>query len=214
MLGFQSSSKSPGPTASTPTSQPTAGGGAPLPTCAFSHENLLVGSSRATFRMWCCRTGGTSPRRPCSEMTPAGQKRNTDEKSCGVGASSCSLAHGPRHRAPFVEIRRGLRVPSCLVLWSPAHRQCASSAQTRLPGHILPSQGLSNSVKPSPSTTGPKKPFPATWPTPASPYCQPRTQPLVSISGGVRHWRSPETAHVLSINCSHPTPRLGPYPPA
>lgn len=43
----------------------------PLPTCAFSHRNLLAGSSRATFSMWCCKTGGTSLGGPCSEMIPA-----------------------------------------------------------------------------------------------------------------------------------------------
>lgn len=42
-----------------------------LPTCAFSHRNLLAGSSRATFSMWCCKMGGTSLGGPCSEMIPA-----------------------------------------------------------------------------------------------------------------------------------------------
>lgn len=57
-------------------------GSRPL-TWAFNHRNLLAGSSRATLRMWCCRSGGTSSRRPSSEMTPVGGQEETDEKSGG-----------------------------------------------------------------------------------------------------------------------------------
>ena len=43
-----------------------------LPTCKRTQENLEEGSSKASCRTWCWRTGGTSPLKPSSDTMPGG----------------------------------------------------------------------------------------------------------------------------------------------
>lgn len=44
-------------------------------TCTLNQVNLLAGNSRATWRIWCCRIGGTSSCTPLS-LTMPGLKQN------------------------------------------------------------------------------------------------------------------------------------------
>lgn len=104
-----------------------------LPTCAFSHRNLLAGSSRATFSMWCCKMGGTSLGGPCSEMIPAqrsGKHKVTQSWHPGphilyralLSAAHAALPGSRSHRLvgfPFCTLTAILRVHLMCIYGSP-----------------------------------------------------------------------------------------------
>ena len=157
--------------------------------------------------MWYCRSGGTSSRRPSSEMTPAGgQEENRREVRGGGGLAA---------EAPATRIQRGTvggnrwkgvgLSPPCAH--SPVH-----APQTPLTcGHPKPfTQELGRLWGPgSPSLRS------ATMTTPTAgspsahvpPYSLLPVRPLVGDTG-----LAPWTASILCTACGHQYPRRGPQP--
>lgn len=150
--------------------------------------------------MWCCRMGGTSSRRPCSEMTPGGRKEEETRSEEAGGQPLLLLVKRAKWGSPRLE---GCRVPSP---WSNGHPHtgCAhSSAHAQLTWHTFPSEFYPDSLIRSPNSTCPKKPLGPQWPLLTAGCPVPRAafqvQSRINVSPGVRHMPcSPDYKHSAS----------------